>query len=95
MHVFVNGELFEDTWNGTTAMAMVEIDAGTLYLRDLTIYATDLSRSLPGLSGNRQWLRRIMSLARGQGLKRLVLEFDRLTGANPRDGRVRAFDLSP
>jgi hypothetical protein len=93
MTTFIHGEIFADTQDGMSAIAAVEVDGTNLTLRRLVILANPPGRV--GLTSLRRWLRKVGEQAKGQGFQRLSLEFDRVTGANPRRHRVIVVDLSP
>lgn len=90
---FKNGDFFEDSWEGATAIAIVRIDGDTLRLLHVTVLANGRGSTSLGVRGNRQWLQRLLQAARTQGFRKIVLEFERLTGANPGRKGTRTFEL--
>lgn len=93
MRTFVHGEMFEDVWEDVGAPADIAIKGRELRLFGLSIYSLAGARARLGPAKLRKWLSRVKGEAKAQGFARLLLEFDRLTGANPRGGRIRGFDL--
>lgn len=93
MTQFVHGKDFEDTWGNVLVLAEVHIEGKRLCLRGVAIYSLSGERSRLGVRALLQWRARICTAAREQGFETLRLEFDRLSGANPRPERVVVIDL--